>query len=246
VYVAASVEVDFEVRSRAAYLLVEGSGVLSGYSAAELLGASCAPDGAPAEVFVPAGRRALPGLTARRGRLCRDEIEPVDDIWTTTPLRPAYDLARRGSLIDAVVALDALGYACGVVPVDVVRFGYRHLGHRGSRRLPEAVGLANPLAESPMETRIRLAIVLTGLPAPVLRHPVGPYFLDMAYPQWRLGVEYDGREHLAPERARRDLVREGYLGRAGWEVVRFRWAEVCHRPDRVAERVRSKIAAAAT
>jgi very-short-patch-repair endonuclease len=97
-----------------------------------------------------------------------------------------------------------------------------------------------------MESRIRLAIVLGGLPAPVVQHPVGPYCLDMAYPGRRLGVEYDGREHRTPERARRDLIREGYLGRAGWEVVRFGWAEVCHRPDLVAERVRRKIAATTT
>ena len=141
------------------------------------------------------------------------------------------------------MALDALGHACGVVPDDVVRFGYPRLGARGGERLPR---LANPSAESPMESRIRLAIVLAGLPAPAVQHPVGPYCLDMAYPERRLGVEYDGREHRTPERARRDLARESYLGRAGWEVVRFGGAEVYHRPDLVAERVRRKITAAMT
>lgn len=42
VYVPAHEEPpDLALRSRAAYRLVEGRGVLSGYSAAELLGASC-------------------------------------------------------------------------------------------------------------------------------------------------------------------------------------------------------------
>ena len=44
-----------------------------------------------------------------------------------------------------------------------------------------------------METRTRLALVLDGLPAPQLQVPVGPYRLDMAYPELLLGVEYDGR-----------------------------------------------------
>jgi hypothetical protein len=41
---------DLALRSLAAYRYVEGTGVLSGYSAAEVLGASCGPRDAPAEV----------------------------------------------------------------------------------------------------------------------------------------------------------------------------------------------------
>ena len=44
---------DLRLRSFAAYRYVEGRGVLSGHSAAVLLGADCAPDNAPAEVTVP-------------------------------------------------------------------------------------------------------------------------------------------------------------------------------------------------
>jgi len=123
-----------------------------------------------------------------------------------------------------------------------VRVGYRRLGARGSRRLPEVIALADPLAGSPMETRIRLSIVLAGLPPPVLQHPVGPYYLDLAYPELMLGIEYDGRDHLDPDRALRDLAREGYLGRRGWHMLRFPAREV-YRPGWVAAQVRRKITA---
>src|SRR5688572_717425 len=43
IYVRADVEATPEVRSRAAHLLIDGRGVLGGFSAAELLGASCGP-----------------------------------------------------------------------------------------------------------------------------------------------------------------------------------------------------------
>ena len=66
-----------------------------------------------------------------------------------------------------------------------------------------------------METRIRVAIVLAGLPAPQLQVPVGPYRLDMAYPERKLGVEHDGREHLEERRALRDLDRQAYFTARG-------------------------------
>ena len=90
-----------------------------------------------------------------------------------------------------------------------------------------------------------MAIVLAGLPPPVLQYPVGPYYLDMAYPELMLGIEYDGREHLTPERALRDLSREGYLGRRGWDVLRFPARDV-YRPGWVATQVAKKIAAIGT
>ena len=83
-----------------------------------------------------------------------------------------------------------------------------------------------------METRIRLAIVLAGLPAPELQFRVGPYLLDMAYPDLMLGVEYDGREHLTQHRAMRDLDRQAYLTAAGWRrILRFPKEVVLHEPE---------------
>lgn len=88
-----------------------------------------------------------------------------------------------------------------------------------------------------MESRIRLAIDRYGLPAPELQFPVGRYRLDLAYPRCRLGIEYDGREHLTPERARRDLRREAELAAAGWTVLRLT-ARTVHHPHEVAILIR--------
>jgi very-short-patch-repair endonuclease len=57
--------------------------------------------------------------------------------------------------------------------------------------------------------------VLDDLPVPVLQHPVGPYFLDLAYPALRLAIEYDGEAHRSQRRAMRDLDRQAYLSDAG-------------------------------
>ena len=105
--------------------------------------------------------------------------------------------------------------------------------------------MANRLSDSPMETRIRLVIVFDGLPVPVLQHPVGPYFLDMAYPAIRLAVEYDGQAHRTQKRALRDLTRQAYLSGTGWKVLRFTAVQVLRRPWEVAAEVRSELIRAA-
>jgi hypothetical protein len=107
IYVLAGAPTDLAARSQAALLLAPGQCVLSGYSAAELLGAGCAPAEANAELTVPGGDfREQPGLTIHRDLLADDEI--LDPLGVSTALRTAWDLARWLPTVEAVVAMDAL------------------------------------------------------------------------------------------------------------------------------------------
>jgi very-short-patch-repair endonuclease len=245
IYVPAHADDDLALLSRAAYLLVDGRGALGGHSAAELLGAGCTPPGAPAEIVSPHRVRRHQGLIARQDRIPPDELQELGGLVVTTPVRTAYDLGRRTPLVEAVVAVDALSHVHGFDPYDVLVLARRHLGARGTAQLPEVVELADRRAESPMETRLRLALRFHGLPRPQPQHPVGPYVLDLAYPAVRVAVEYNGRDHLDPDRALRDLEREAYLTAAGWIVLRFGAYIVVRRPDVVAARVRTRLVAAA-
>jgi very-short-patch-repair endonuclease len=107
------------------------------------------------------------------------------------------------------------------------------------------LALADPLAESPMETLIRVVLVLAGLPAPAVQHRVTglgrSHRLDLAYPDVLLAIEYDGADHLAPDRARRDLEREAVLTRLGWTVLRFDAATVLRDPSRLVAVVRAEL-----
>ncbi len=244
VYVPAHREVDLALRSRAAYLLVRGRGVLAGYSAAELLGRSCARPGAavPAEVQMLPGHQAAarPGLVVHRDRLLDLECVRCADVVTTGSLRTAFDLGRRRStdLVERVVAVDALAHRrfARAVRRDFARIP---LGARGSAHLREALAWADPAAESPMETRIRMAIVLAGLPAPRVQFAVagGRYRLDLAHPDRMLAVEYDGELHRTQRRAHRDLEREAARVRLGWTVLRFDARPVLSDPVRIAAEV---------
>lgn len=253
VYIAAHLTLTLALLSRAAYLLVEGSGVVAGYSAAELLGASSAPPGAPAEVLMFDGRhrRSHPRLVVRRDVLGPGETTTRGGVRLTDPVRTALDLARWApTLTEKVAAVDALAYRCGVTVEAVRALARVHLGAHHSRGLDRVLALVNGLAESPMESRIRMALVLGGVPSPVLQHPVSVdgrrYRLDLAYPGLRLAIEYDGELHRTQLRAHADLLREADLTRLGWTVLRFDAHTALRRPDHIADAVRAAIAGTAT
>jgi len=163
VYLRRSAPLDLVTRSHAALVLVRMRGVLAGWSAAALYGASCVPSGAPAELVVPRFVRAAPGLVTRYHRLARDEVTEIDEQPLTTPLRTAYDLARVSPTVtEAVVRIDALARRGRFSPGELLALAARYPGARGAAVLRRAVPLADPSSESPMESRTRMVLVWVG------------------------------------------------------------------------------------
>jgi very-short-patch-repair endonuclease len=95
-----------------------------------------------------------------------------------------------------------------------------------------------------METRLRLLIVRAGLPRPEVQWPVQDtatrtaVWLDLAYPEHRIGIEYDGGVHTRPDTVLRDIGRHTALLDQGWRVYRYTKLDVLHRPDRVVAQLR--------
>lgn len=246
-YVSADAPTDVRIRSLAAYeLIAKRGGALAGYSAAELHRADCTPLDAPAEVVVDYDLRARPGLRVNRDTLRGDEVRTVDGCRVTTPLRTAYDLGRRLELTEAVVAVDALAARFGFTPAEVATL--RRPGARNIRRLDHVISLTDPMSGSAMETRLRLLLVLAGLPRPAVQHPVAAAnarilgWLDLAYPTARLGIEYDGDVHFNAQRSVRDKRRDTAMAEVGWLVLRFGKADVLTRPERTVLSVRLVLA----
>ncbi|MBV9142887.1 MAG: DUF559 domain-containing protein [Pseudonocardiales bacterium] len=245
IYLPAHLVPTLAVRSRGAYLLVAGRGAVAGYSAAELLGARIAPRDADAEVVADRDVRECRGLRVHRERLAEDEVETAAGLVVTSALRTAYDLARWSSLVEGVVAADALGRIGRFGPSALIGLAARYPGARWCRRIPLVVELMDPRAESAMETRCRLSLVLRGLPRPELQYRVcdelGDHvaWLDMAYPSARAGVEFDGEHHQNTPTFRADLARHNRLAALGWTVLRASAADVLRDPDRFATQVRA-------
>jgi len=229
VYVAAGLDLSLLNRSLAAFELVrDRGGVLGGYSAAVLLGADCAPCDAPAEVLVPHQLYPHRGLRVRRDCVAETDVMEVGGVRVTSPIRTAWDLARRLPLVEAVVAVDALAHRGCFVPADLLnrRRTAQH-GARGCRQLDAVVTLSDPRAESPPETRLRLGLVAAGLPPPSVQYRVVDEYgytlarVDLAYPEVKLAIEYDGAVHFEPRRAIRDRQRDAELAGYGWLTLRL-------------------------
>ena len=116
-------------------------------------------------------------------------------------------------------------------------------GARGCRQLARAIALADPLSESAMETRLRLILVVGGLPPPVAQYRVrdgsGRVLarVDLAYPKARLAIEYDGHYHFDDLNSRRDRRRDLLLDELGWHTMRFTEDDVLLTPEDTFRRV---------
>jgi very-short-patch-repair endonuclease len=116
---------------------------------------------------------------------------------------------------------------------------------RGARRAEAVIRLADGLAESPMETVVRLLLHRSRLPPPVAQFRVrhgGQEIarVDFAWPDRRVAVEYDGRWHGEPGQFTRDRARLNRLTAAGWRVV-FVTAEGLRNPTALVARVAAEL-----
>jgi very-short-patch-repair endonuclease len=53
--------------------------------------------------------------------------------------------------------------------------------------------------------------------------PFAGFFIDFAFPERRLALEVDGRQHAMPDRIDADSRKDAALAAAEWSVVRVKW-----------------------
>lgn len=223
VYVAASVPDDHALRARAAALKLPPGAVISARSAAHLWGAELATASDPVDILTPRDMRSGHGLNVRHGLIAPDEVALLDRVPLPTPVHTAWEVARTIPLDEAVAWIDALARRCTLSSEELCRHAERHRGESGSRRAAKALALCDPRAESPPESRLRVALVDRGLPKPIPQWAIiiaGRFVarVDLAWPRWRFAVEYDGAWHAAPAQLARDRRRLRALNAAGWYV----------------------------
>ena len=194
----------------------------------------------------PLGSSRRAGASVCRAALAKEEIVLRRRLPTTSALRTAVDLGGRSPLTEGVVAADLFLHAELVSLADLCNYVTDHSGAKGIARLRRVLDLAEPKAESPMESRLRMLLVTARLPRPEVQvsiHDDQGRFLgrpDLLYRRQRLAIEFDGGNHR--DRMVDDNRRQNGLVGAGFRLLRFTAADVYGAPDTVAMQVRHSLA----
>ncbi len=242
VYLENRLQPSLRQRILAAWLWSHRGAVIAGAAASALHGAKWVDDDTVVEL-IWRNARAPKGVKTRDELLLDGETQQLGSLWVTTPQRTAFDLARRGTLRQAVARLDALAAATDFKVDDVRELAANHRHTRGLRQLEVALDLVDAGAQSPKETWLRLLLIDAGFPRPQTQIPIlGPdgypkYFLDMGWEDVMLAVEYDGDQHRTsrPQYVW-DTARLEYITAIGWTHIRVlaehRGCDVIRRVER--------------
>ncbi|PWW22499.1 hypothetical protein JD79_01653 [Geodermatophilus normandii] len=185
------------------------------------------------------------GYVVARASLPDGDLGRVLGFGVTVPARTLVDCAREWGVTDAVVAMDAALHDRVVDREDLRAAVLRATHWVGVGDAARAFGLADGRAESPLESRGRLALLEAGLPCPELQVEVhGPRGfvarVDAWYEEAGVAVEFDGRvKYLDPVDGRevgevlwREKRREDRLRELGIRVVRLAREDVAPRRRR--------------
>lgn len=153
------------------------------------------------------------------------------------------ELGGQLGLVDLVVVGDWLVRRRGMTPERLLEACERSR-HRDARKALAAARFVRADVDSPMETRLRLLLVLAGLPEPVVnlvvRDEVGEVIrrYDLSYPVVRVAVEYNGKLHVeVVENWEDDLERRADMDEDDWRLVVVIGSGIYRDPMRTLRRV---------
>jgi very-short-patch-repair endonuclease len=179
----------------------------------------------------------------RRGRLAGVELirhgplRPGDVTWngrfrSTSVARTLLDLAVRYDQAALLKTLAEAEFQHDLRPDDVLRILRR--GHPGSARLRAALNAHVPghgQARSQLERRFRALLIRHRIELPVRNEQIGPWTVDCLWPERRVVVELDGRQHARPHQADSDDDRDLWLRRHGYVTRRYGTKQIDEQPD---------------
>ena len=224
VYVAADVPDSAALRAGAALLPFHPRAFVSRATAARLLDVPLPV--LPQEhvtVVHPDHRRARAGITCHVRPGMR--VNVVEGLRVSAVDQMFVELASCLSLVDLVVVGDNLVRRRKITRTALVDYCDR--SHLPSASLARRAACAvRERVDSAMETRLRMLIVLAGIPEPLVNmsiadvhgRPVRRY--DLSWPAVKVIVEYDGRHHIEREEQwEADLQRREAIDDDGWRIL---------------------------
>ena len=179
--------------------------------------------------------------------LAPEDIVHLDGLRLTTIPRTLVDLCRCEEQFRAVWAVER-ALALQLVTSDELDAALQRCrGIPGVTRARGRIAAARPLSGSPLETAGRLALVDDGLAEPEVQLPIvradgRDAFVDLAYREHRVGLEFDGRSEHGMERAAfEDRIRQNQIVLRDLTIYRFSWFDVFQRRREYLRTVRGAI-----
>jgi hypothetical protein len=247
-YVVASVPITTRLRAEAAVLASAPNTYVSHFTAATLWG-GIVP-------HVPDVHISGPDQTHRcrrsevKAHTSDGKPSPIrhQGLPISSPVQTFLDLAGVGlSMVDLVVLGDSLVKAGRISPEQIVHAAAAATG-RGAKLARRSAGYVRKGVDSAMESRLRMLIVLAGLPEPdvnvIFREADGSWLvrLDLYYAAYRLLVEYDGRQHADDTRQwHRDITRREALDAMNIRLLIVTKDDFFQTPEQVLVRVRNAL-----
>ena len=242
VLVAADVPDTPQLRAEAALLCFFASAFASHATAARLWGVPVTlPPGEHVTVPEVGHRLRRAGVTCHVRTTAR--VAEIDGLRVSTLPDLFVELATVLPLVELVVAGDWMVRRHGVRPADLVEIAGR-AGGRAGVLARSAAAYVRERVDSPMETRLRMLLVLAGIPEPEVNLEVrtvdGEVLrrYDLCWPGVRVIVEYDGRHHVERvEQWEQDLTRREAIDDSSWRILVVVSSGIYKSPGQTVERV---------
>jgi very-short-patch-repair endonuclease len=235
VYAAAAPELLTEEGHLVAALLAAGEGALLSHGTAAWRWRIIPAPPSVIELAVPRTRTVRAGVYFFESANLRPGDTTHNGRFPTTSVpRTLLDLATRYDRRALLRALAEAEFQHDLRPADVERTLRR--GHPGSANLRAALKQHAPghgEMKSRLERRFRALLVRRGIELPSRNEEIGPWTVDCVWPERRVVVELDGRQHERPHQADSDDDRDLWLRRHRYVARRYGKRQIEKRPAEV-------------
>lgn len=191
-------------------------------------------------------RTRRPEFVAHRFQLRPCDVVVVSGVPVTSLARTWRDLGRLLPLPDLVAAGDS-ALRSGALLSQMHEVLDASPPGLGAKRLRTAVSMVNRRSRSRPESHMRVAVCAPDLPAFEVNESIyrdeGGWLAepDLSLKEAKLLLEYQGADHAALQRMRKDLTRFADVRREHWLPLPFGPAEVFRRPWEIRAEVRREI-----
>ncbi|CAA9374592.1 MAG: hypothetical protein AVDCRST_MAG47-1529 [uncultured Nocardioidaceae bacterium] len=244
VYLSSRVRDLSRSRATAAVMVHPRDAVATHFSSARVVGAPV-PDHPLEHVTVARAedRRQRHGIRCHVAALSASDIAVVDGLRISEPHRLFVEMAPLLTLVELVVLGDWLVRHGHLTTTSLVEYCARTTA-RHAAAAATAASYVRSRVDSPMETRLRMLLVLAGLPEPsvnlrlVLHEGTAKVRLDLSYPTVKVAVEYDGRQHVeVVQQWQGDLDRREELDDGDWRIIVVTSRGIYREPEKTLLRV---------